>query len=143
MRGKSQTSTVKDGRIRVVCSRCAKKQYVAVPTGLRKKTVRCSCGQSSLHTLNHRSSTRESTCGKAFIILPNGRECPIYLCDISIGGVGFNIPIQYSRTISNGQDLRIKYRSLNGSSVMRRIRIKNIINNRAGAEFLDGRLSSF
>jgi len=86
---------------------------------------------------------RESTCGKAFIILPNGRECPIYLCDISLGGVGFNIPIQYSRTISNGQDLRIKYRSLTGSSVMRKIRIKNIINNRAGAEFLDGRTSSF
>jgi len=143
MRGKSQTSTVKDGRIRVVCSRCAKKQYVTVPAGLRKKTVRCSCGQSSLHTLNHRRTMRESTCGKAFIILPNGRECPIYLCDISLGGVGFNIPIQYSRTISNGQDLRIKYRSLTGSSVMRKIRIKNIINNRAGAEFLDGRTSSF
>jgi hypothetical protein len=105
--------------------------------------VRCICGQSTLYTLNHRASVRESTCGKAFVILLNGRECPIYLCDISLGGVGFNVPTQYSRTIANGQDLRIKYRSMTGSAVLRKIRIKNIINNRAGAEFLDGRPPSF
>ena len=143
MHGRSQTYTVKDGRIRVLCSRCAKKRYVAIPQGVRKKTVRCTCGQSALCTLNHRASVRESTSGKAFVILLNGRECPIYLCDISLGGVGFNVPTQYSRTIANGQDLRIKYRSMTGSSVLRKIRIKSISNNRAGAEFLDGRPPSF
>jgi len=143
MNGKSQTCTVKDGRIRVTCSRCAKKQYIAIPAGLRKKTVRCTCGHSTNYTLNHRAFVRESTCGKAFVILPNGRECPVYLCDISMGGVGFNIPTQYSRALANGQDLRIKYRSLAGSTVLRRIRIKNLGNNRAGAEFLDGRPPAF
>jgi len=143
MPGRSQTCTVKDGRIRITCSRCAKRQYVAIPGGLRKKTVRCPCGQSTLYTLNHRTYPRESTCGKAFVILHTGRECPVYLCDISPGGVGFNIPTQYSRAIANGQDLRIKYRSMAGSTVLRKIRIKNLGNNRAGAEFLDGRPPSF
>jgi hypothetical protein len=143
MAGRTQTCTVKDGRIRITCSRCAKKQYVAIPAGLRKKMVRCTCGHSTFYTLNHRTSPREATCGKAFVILHTGRECPVYLCDISLGGVGFNVPTQYSRVIANAQDLRIKFRSITGSTVMRRIKIKSLGNNRAGAEFLDYRLPSF
>jgi hypothetical protein len=143
MHGRSQTVTVKDGRIRITCSRCAKKQYIAIPDGLRKRMVRCTCGHSTLCTLNHRTLVRESACGKAFVILPTGRECPVYLCDISLGGVGFNVTTQHSRAIASGQDLRIKYRSMNGSTVVRRIRIKSLGNNRAGAEFLDGRPPSF
>lgn len=143
MTGRSQTCSVKDGRIRITCTRCAKRQYVAIPEGLRKKMVRCPCGHSTLCTLNHRAMPRETTCGKAFVILHTGRECPVYLCDISLGGVGFNIPTQYSRAIANGQDLRIKYRSITGSTVLRRIKIKNLGNNRAGAEFLDYKPPSF
>ena len=143
MRGKSQTYTVKDGRIRITCSRCARKQYVTVPAGLRKKMIRCTCGQSALYTLNFRSSAREATSGKAFVILPNGRECPVYLCDISMGGVGFNIPVQYSRTLANVPEARIKFRSITGSMVLRRIRIKCVSNNRIGAEFLDGKPPTF
>lgn len=143
MRGRSQISTVKDGRIRVTCARCGKRQYVAVPAGLRKKTVRCTCGMSALHTLNHRASVRESTCGKALVILHNGREYPVYLCDISPGGIGFTIPVQYSRMIANTQDLRVKYRSITGLSVLRKIRITNLANKRAGAQFLDGQTPSF
>lgn len=143
MSGRTQTCTVKDGRIRSTCARCARKQYVIIPAGLRKKMVRCNCGHSTYYTLNHRVANRESTCGKAFVILHNGRECPVYLCDISIGGVGFNIPTQYSRAVANGHDLRIKYRSVSGSMVVRRIQIKNLNNQRVGAEFLDGKPPSF
>lgn len=143
MQGKAQTCTVKDGRIRVICARCAKKRYVAVPQGVRRKTVRCVCGMSTLYTLNHRAFVREITCGKALVILQNGREYPIYLCDLSLGGIGFNIPAQYARSIAAGHDLRIKYRSMTGSSVLRKICIKSLANNRAGAEFLDGRPPSF
>ena len=143
MAGRTQTCTVKDGRIRTTCSRCAKKQYVTIPVGLRKKMVRCTCGHSTFYTLNPRTSPREATCGKAFVILHTGRECPVYLCDISPGGVGFNVPTQYSRVIANAQDLRIKFRSITGSTALRRIKIKSLGNNRAGAEFLDYRLPSF
>ena len=143
MPGRSQTCSVKDGRIRVTCARCAKKQYLAIPAGLRKKMIRCSCGHSALYTLNHRAAVRESTCGKAFVILQTGRECPVYLCDLSTGGVGFTVPPQYSRTIANGHDLRIKYRAMAGSTVVRKIRIRSMGNNRIGAEFLDGRPPSF
>jgi hypothetical protein len=143
MPGSSQTCTVKDGRIRITCSRCGKRQYVIIPGGLRKKPVRCRCGQSTLYTLNHRTAPRESTCGKAFLFLLSGRECPVYLCDTSIGGVGFSIPPQYTRSVACGQDLRIKYRTATGSTVLRKIRIKSLGNNRVGAEFLDGKPPSF
>jgi hypothetical protein len=143
MRGKSQTCTVKDGRIRLTCSRCAKKQFVVIPPGVRKKMVRCHCGLSTQLTLNHRATPRESTCGKAMIVLANGRQCPVYLCDMSQGGVGFNIPHQYARSVNVGQDMAIKYRTLNGSSIQRRIRIKSALYTRVGAEFLDGRVPSF
>jgi hypothetical protein len=143
MRGKSQTCTVKDGRIRLTCTRCAKKQFIVIPPGTRKKTARCQCGLSTQLTLNHRATPRESTCGKALIILQNGRQCPVYLCDMSQGGVGFNIPHQYTRSVAVGQEIAIKYRTLTGSSIQRRIRVKSIIYTRAGAEFLDGRIPSF
>ena len=139
MRGRAQSCAVKDGRIRVTCSRCNKSRYVAISGGVRKKNVRCPCGLSTMYNLNHRAYPRESICGKAFVILANGRECPIYLNDISIGGIGFNIPPQYSRTLATSRDLRIKYRSGTGGSMVRKIRITSLNNNRAGAEFLDGK----
>jgi hypothetical protein len=143
MQGRAQTCSVKDGRIRITCARCAKKHYVAVPAGTRKKTVRCVCGLSTLYTLNHRATPRESISGQAQLILLNGRECPVYLCDRSLGGISFNIPRQYARSVANGQDIRIKYRSMGGSTLQRKIRIKSMNNNRVGAQVLDGFLPSF
>ncbi|NLX17774.1 MAG: hypothetical protein GXY53_00625 [Desulfobulbus sp.] len=143
MAGRTKTITVKDGRIRTTCERCLRKQYVVIPAGLRKKMVRCTCGNSTFYTLNHRTSSREATCGKAYIILQNGRECPVYLSDISIGGIGFTVPAQYSRTIAKARDLRIKYRSISGSMVLRRIHVKSMNKNRAGAMFTDIKMLSF
>ncbi len=143
MPGRAQTCSVKDGRIRVTCARCAKKRYVPIPPGTRKKTVRCTCGLSTNYTLNHRATARESLSGQALLTLLNGKECPVYLCDRSLGGVSFNIPRQYARSIAAGQDVRIKYRSTGGPTLQRKIRIKNISNNRIGAQFLDGYAPSF
>ena len=69
MRGKSQTCTVKDGRIRITCTRCARKQYVTIPIGIRKKMIRCTCGQSALYTLNFRGSARLKFAGCGHIIV--------------------------------------------------------------------------
>jgi hypothetical protein len=143
MRGKSQTCNVKDGRIRVTCPRCAKKKYVMIVSGIRKKMVRCVCGMSTLCTLNHRGYPRESTCSKALIILENGRECPVYLCDTSLAGIGFLIPYQHLNSLSNHQEINIKFRSMAGSMIQRKICIKSITNNRIGAQFLGNNLPSF
>lgn len=143
MRGKSQTCTVKDGRIRISCPRCEKRRYIAVPAGLRKKSVRCDCGMTTNYTLNHRVLPRESTCGKALVIVQGGREIPVYLCDISLGGIAFNVPHQYVRSIANVQELTIKFRSITGSTVSRKILIKSTNNNRVGAQFLDAWIPSF
>jgi len=139
MRGKSQTCTVKEGRIRVTCPRCEKKRYLTVTPGVRKKSVRCSCGLSTLCTLNHRGALRESTCSKAVVLLKNGRECPVYLCDISLGGLGFLLPFQYLRSIAGGQEIMIKYRATAGSIIQRKIEVKSVTSNRIGAQFVDQR----
>jgi len=141
MRGKSQTCNVIDGRIRVTCPRCEKKRYLAVPAGTRKKTVRCNCGMSTLCTLNNRSFPRETTCSKGLVVLPNRRECPVYLSDISLGGIGFLMPYQFLRSVSSGQEISIKFRSIAGTMIQRRLRIKSIVSNRIGGQFLDNRLS--
>lgn len=140
MRGRAQTIKAKDGRIRVTCPRCEKKRYVPIQNGVRKKQIRCVCGQSALYTINHRLHDRESIWGKAFIVLDNGNEIPIYLLDLSLGGIGFNVAPQFSRSLGCVHNARIKYRSATGHSTLRKIRITSLFNNRAGAEFLDGKL---
>ncbi len=135
---RSQVCNVMEGRIRITCPRCDKKRFIAVVDGLRKKSIRCQCGQSTLYTLNHRSAARESNCGKALLFLANGRNCPVYLTDMSMGGIGFNVPHQYTRAIASGQDVSIKFRAQSGATVQRRIRVKSVIGNRIGAQFLDG-----
>ena len=142
MHGRSKTCNVVEGRIRVSCPRCERKWYLAVGGGVRKKSVRCTCGLSTQYTLNHRTALRESTCGKALLFLANGRQCPVYLCDMSLGGVGFNVPHQYVRAIATGQEVQIKYRAMNGSSLQRKIRICSVANTRVGAQFLDVRHSA-
>lgn len=135
---RSQVCNVMEGRIRVVCPRCDKKRFLAVAGGVRKKSIRCQCGQSTQYTLNHRSAARESNCGKALLFLANGRNCPVYLTDMSVGGIGFNVPRQYSRALASGQDMGIKFRAASGATIQRKIRIKSVMGNRVGAQFLDG-----
>ncbi len=139
MRGKSQTCNVIDGRIRVTCPRCDKKRYIAVPAGTRKKTVRCHCGMSTLCTLNNRHFPREATCSKGLVVLSNGRECPVYLSDSSLGGIGFLMPYQHLRSVSVDHEIIIKFRALAGTMIQRRLRIKSIASNRIGGQFLDQR----
>ena len=140
MPGRSQICNVKDNRIRITCSRCGKKKYVTIISDIRKKTVRCACGMSTACTLNHRVYPRESTCGKALVTLKDGRECSVYLCDISLTGIGFLIPYQYLHSISTHQEIYIKFRAITGSTVQRRILIKSIVNNRIGSQILGNSL---
>ena len=123
MRGRAKTCNVVEGRIRVSCPRCERKWYLAVPAGIRRKSVRC-------------------TCGKALLFLASGRQCPVYLCDLSLGGVGFNVPPQYVRALAAGQEGQLKYRAMNGSSMQRRIRIRSVANTRVCAQFLDNRFAA-
>ena len=142
MRGRAKTCNVVEGRIRVSCPRCERKWYLAVPAGIRRKSVRCTCGMSTQYTLNHRAAMRETTCGKALLFLASGRQCPVYLCDLSLGGVGFNVPPQYVRALAAGQEGQLKYRAMHGSSMQRRIRIRSVANTRVGAQFLDNRFAA-
>jgi hypothetical protein len=81
---------------------------------------------------------RESTSGKAVVFLTNGRQRPVYLCDLSMGGLGLKIPPQYARALTCSQKVSIKCRALTGAMVQRKLKIKSITTKRVAAEFLDG-----
>jgi hypothetical protein len=138
MSRKMPACKVKSGRMRVVCSRCDKIRYIAAPYVQYLKAVRCTCGKSAVYALDYREFGREIVSGRASIILQNGKEWPIYLRDISLGGLGFIIPQQHRPRIPVQHNFGIKYRSENGSVVQRKICIKNRASNRFGAAFLDG-----
>ena len=138
MRGRAKMCTVKGGRIRLECSRCAKKQSLSVPAEITEKTVRCQCGLSTFVSFDRRTAPREAISRRGVIILPNGQQYPIYLCDRSSVGIGFNIPNQYDCSIAVGQDvLQIEYPSLSGTLIHRKIRIKNLSHGRVGGQLLD------
>ena len=134
---RARICSVKGGRIRAVCSRCAKVKYVPVSPGLKKKNVRCDCGLSTLYSLNYRNHIRESASGKALAFLSNGREVPVYLSDVSIGGIGFLLSPQHARQITGDQDIILKYRGESGAMVQRRLRVKSVVSTRVGAQFTD------
>jgi hypothetical protein len=138
MSKKIPTCKVKSGRVRVICSRCDKIRYIAAPYVQHLKTVRCTCGMSAVYALNYREFARETFSGRASIILQNGKEWPVYLSDISIGGIGFIVPQQHRPGIPVQHNFGIKFRSDNGSIVQRKICIRNRVSNRFGAVFLDG-----
>lgn len=88
--------------------------------------------------LNHRRFNRESTSGIAQVVLSGGKESKVLLCDISYGGVGFMMQRQKARSLTVRSDTVIRFRSSSGSMVQRKIRIKNIHNNRVGGQYTDG-----
>ncbi|PIE56160.1 MAG: hypothetical protein CSA34_05465 [Desulfobulbus propionicus] len=109
-----------------------------VPSGLRKKIFRCTCGLATTYTLNHRKENREVTSGKALVILSGGQEYPVYLTDLSVRGVGFTMAPQYCRFLSSGGEVNLKYRSASGGLALRKLRVVTITGNRIGGQFTDG-----
>ena len=136
MLGRVITTKVMDGRARIVCSRCKKNRYIEVPSGLNGKLVRCQCGVSVFVRFDRRVFPRETMSGRAILIFPNGERSPVYLCDYSLGGISFIFPDPHKGFLAVGQEILIQYPTLQGESILRRIRLKTLRANRVGAEFL-------
>jgi len=130
------TSKVVDGRSRIVCSRCNRTRYIIVPLGVNEKLVRCQCGVAVFVRFDHRAAHREMISRRATLIFLNGWSAPVYLCDYSIGGVSFVLPALHKGFLTVGQELFIQYPTLQGQSISRKIRLKNIRVNRVGVEFI-------
>ena len=132
----TQTSNVAGGRIKAVCSRCGKTAYPEVAAKARLRTHRCTCGKSTTYKINYRTERRETTYGPARLVMRNAQEQKIRLNDTSLNGVSFFIPSEIALSIRRGQEVGIKFRSSGGSSMQRRICIKNVDKNRIGAQFV-------
>jgi hypothetical protein len=128
---------VRGGRFHTSCPRCSRKRWIGAQPGIRTKIIRCSCGQSASYTLNPRQDSREVTSGKATATLSNGRECPAYLCDTSMGGIGFTIAPQYVRSLKPNQEIMLKYRSAGGGMSQRKVRVASINGGRIGCQYVD------
>ncbi len=74
--------------------------------------------------------------GPAKLVMRDAHEKRIRLNDTSLGGVSFYIASEYAKSMRRGQEVGIKFRSGGGSTLQRKIRIKNILNNRIGAEYI-------
>ena len=125
---------VQNNRIQFKCPTCATKSYVAVQGGVRRRSVRCQkCSTRTQCILNRRTTPRESQTGKCHLLLDQGREIEINLHDISMGGLGFDLPINATRVISVRQEVRFKC-TWNPRLLTDRFIVKSIRGRRVGVE---------
>lgn len=139
--GKTRTFHVIGNRIQFKCQECKAKRNVPVLPKIRRKNIRChNCGSSLSCILNRRVIQREAQAGRAAIITNDGREIDVDLHDISLGGVGFDVPSQAVRLISLKQSVKFKC-SWNPTLLSRgRYIVTSINGRRIGVQNLDKKL---
>jgi len=126
---------VNNGRIQFRCPECQAKRMVAVPMGVRQRSLRCHrCGETFRCDLNRRCAGREMQSGKVLLCTGDGSEIEVDLFDISIRGVGFELNFKDLRQLKVGRDVTFRCpwnpRLLAGG----RYRIRSITGCRVGAE---------
>lgn len=125
---------VQNNKIQFKCPACAFKSYIAVQGGVRRRSVRCQkCSTRTQCILNRRTTPREAQTGKCLLILDQGREVEIQLHDISMGGFGFDLPVNATRVISLSQEIRFKC-TWNPRLMTDRFVVKNINGRRVGVK---------
>lgn len=121
-------------RIRFTCSGCETKRSLPVPPNIRRRSVRCyKCGTLSQCNLNRRTYKRELQSGKVCLVLSDGKEVEIDLFDISLYGVGFDVPAGVVRKISINQEIQLRCSWNPRLFGQGRYRVKNIKGQRIGA----------
>lgn len=105
----TKTFRVQNNRIRFVCPECGTKRVIAVAGSVRRRNIKCpKCSVATPCILNRRSSPRELQAGRCLLIFEQGNEMEIDLHDISIYGLGFNIPQNSPVNLHLRQLLRFK-----------------------------------
>ncbi|MDO9042882.1 MAG: hypothetical protein Q7U64_11165 [Desulfocapsaceae bacterium] len=124
-------------RIFFRCPGCGAKRTYSIAHDLRQISIRCyKCGDKSMCRLNRRFCYRSQQAGKVLLITQEGREFEINLNDISVNGVGFDVPIGIARAkvVSLGEEVRFRCSwnpQLLGSS---RFVVQNVRGQRVGAK---------
>ncbi len=141
--GKTKTFRVIKNRLQFRCLNCGAKRTFAIPPHLRGRNIRChKCGEITKCSFNRRVTLRELQSGKAVLITDQGIEVDIFLTDMSIKGIGFELPVRAARArvIKIGDQVRLSCRwnrrLLSGS----RFVVQNINGQRVGVKKVDGGL---
>jgi hypothetical protein len=105
---KTKTFQVIEGRIYFKCSSCLAKRIVAVPSGSRRKSIRCQkCGEVFNCTLNRRQMARNQQSGRV-LLFSNDINTEVDLSDISMKGVGFELDVRRGLKIIEGREVQFK-----------------------------------
>jgi hypothetical protein len=133
--GKTRTFRVISNRIQFICPTCRTRKFSMVPRVLRRKNMKCSkCSEVTRCILDRRTKPRELQSGKV-LMLTGGKELEVFLHDISIDGIGVDLPVRALRSgkLTTGREVRFKCswnpRLINGNFV-----VNNVKDQRVGVE---------
>jgi len=133
--GKTRTFKVVSNRIKFICPTCKARKIAPVPRSLRRKNIKCyKCAEVTGCLLDRRLKPREIQNGK-ILMVTGGRELEVFLHDISIDGIGVDMPVKTLRSgkLTEGRQVRFKCswnpRLINGNFV-----VNNVKGQRIGVE---------
>ncbi len=133
--GKTKTFKVISNRIQFICPACKARKFAPVPRSLRRKNVKCSkCTEVTSCILDRRLKPREIQSGKV-VMVTGGKELEVFLHDISIDGIGVDLPVKALRSgkLTTGHQVHFKCswnsRLINGNFV-----VNNVKGQRVGVE---------
>ena len=106
---KTYSYRIINNRVHFKCPVCGTRKYIAAQRDLRRRSIRChKCGERTACIFNRRDNPRDNQTGKAILILHNGNEIEIDLHDISMKGIGFDLPVGTARKLSVRQIISFK-----------------------------------
>ena len=132
---KTRTYRVINNRLQFKCPECGARRYYSVPTGMRRRSVRChNCDTLVRCELNRREKPRHSQLGKVDLLLPSGKELVVDLHDISRGGIGFDLPLRAGKMVSAGQRITLRCKWNPGLLNHKSYVVRTIKGQRVGAQ---------
>ena len=129
------TCKVINGRAKIVCRNCDRNWYQLTPINMNEKLVRCQCGTSIFVHFDRRSHPREPVCRIGSLVFPQNYSIDVIICDFSLGGISFICSERDRFLMTNGLTIKIQYRTDAGNIILREICIRNLCDNRIGAQF--------
>jgi hypothetical protein len=108
---RTQNFKVVRNRMQFRCPICGVKRSLSVPSGIRKKNLRChKCGEMVKCALNRRVYPRELLSGKMIMVTPEGTEVDVFISDKSAGGAGFDLSITDIRRNRIATGIEVRFR---------------------------------
>lgn len=132
---KTRTFRLVDSRLQFKCPLCKAKRMVTVPGTVRRRSIRChKCKELTRCVLNRRVIQREQQYGKVMLTTSDGFEFEVDLFDISINGVGFELPYRSFGKVKIGREIQFRCSWNPGLLKGSRFIVKSINGSRVGAE---------